>query len=234
VHHGIDPKYIDKNHAGTLIIWDKMFGTFQEEEEEPHYGTVKPLASWNPMWAQVQYWVHLTKAAYRAPHFTDKLKIWFMKPGWKPRGTGEMTPIPEVDPATYRKYDPQIPTGLSVYSLAQFTLAILSALALLNKLVEPFTPLGGAIGAWVIASLVIVGLLLEGRRIGYWLEAARQALLLAAAASVAIARPEFALYALAAGFVAAAGLFWLSRYRRQVGGIGAGHGGSGRLPAAAK
>lgn len=48
VHHGSDPKYIDRNHAGTLIIWDKLFGTFQREEEEPVYGITKPLSSWNP------------------------------------------------------------------------------------------------------------------------------------------------------------------------------------------
>ncbi|MCR9141703.1 MAG: sterol desaturase family protein [bacterium] len=239
VHHGIDPKYIDKNHAGTLIIWDKMFGTFQEEEEEPHYGTVKPLASWNPMWAQIQYWLHLFKTAYRAPHFTDKLKIWFMKPGWKPRGMGEMTPIPEVDPATYRKYDPQIPTGLSVYSLVQFSLVILVALTLLNRIVAPFSTTGGVIGAWVILSLVVIGILLEGRRFGFWLEAGRQALLLTAAAAVAIARPDLAVYALAAGLIGAAGIFWLSRYRLLIGqdaghGPGAGHGHTGQVPTAAK
>ena len=49
VHHGINPKYIDRNHAGILIIWDKLLGTFQVEEEEPVYGTVKPLASFNPV-----------------------------------------------------------------------------------------------------------------------------------------------------------------------------------------
>jgi len=49
VHHGRDPKYIDRNHAGTFIIWDKMFGAFQNEEETPTYGITKPLDSWNPV-----------------------------------------------------------------------------------------------------------------------------------------------------------------------------------------
>ena len=49
VHHARNPKYIDKNHAGTFIIWDKMFGTFKEEEERPTYGITKNLNSWNPL-----------------------------------------------------------------------------------------------------------------------------------------------------------------------------------------
>ncbi|HMT30288.1 MAG TPA: sterol desaturase family protein, partial [Bacteroidia bacterium] len=47
VHHGSDPRYLDKNHGGTLIIWDRLFGTFKEEDVEPHYGITTPLQSWN-------------------------------------------------------------------------------------------------------------------------------------------------------------------------------------------
>ena len=50
-------KYIDKNYAGTLIIWDRLFGSFVAEEEEPVYGIVKPLESWNPLWANFHRWV---------------------------------------------------------------------------------------------------------------------------------------------------------------------------------
>ncbi len=55
VHHGRDPKYIDKNHAGSLIIWDRIFGTFQPEEEKPTYGITKPINSWNPICANVSH-----------------------------------------------------------------------------------------------------------------------------------------------------------------------------------
>ncbi|RZK98006.1 MAG: sterol desaturase family protein, partial [Pedobacter sp.] len=63
VHHGSNPKYIDKNHAGTLIIWDKLFGTFQKEEDVVYYGITKPLASWNPVWANFHYWHDLVSTA---------------------------------------------------------------------------------------------------------------------------------------------------------------------------
>lgn len=56
VHHGCDAKYIDRNYGGTLIVWDRLFGSFQQEEEEPVYGITKPLADWNPVWANFHYY----------------------------------------------------------------------------------------------------------------------------------------------------------------------------------
>ncbi|MEO1083199.1 MAG: sterol desaturase family protein, partial [Acidobacteriota bacterium] len=53
VHHGCDEKYLDRNYAGVFIVWDRLYGSFQEEEEEPTYGITKPLRSWNPLWANV-------------------------------------------------------------------------------------------------------------------------------------------------------------------------------------
>ena len=59
VHHARNPKYIDRNHGGTLIIWDRLFGTYVAEEEEPVYGITTPLRSWNPVWANLHYWAEL-------------------------------------------------------------------------------------------------------------------------------------------------------------------------------
>ena len=81
VHHGCDPKYIDRNYAGTLIVWDRLFGTFQEEEEEPTYGITKPLASWNPLWANVHVYADLVRAGRRAPSWREALRIWLAPPG---------------------------------------------------------------------------------------------------------------------------------------------------------
>lgn len=63
VHHAINPKYIDKNHAGVFMIWDRMFGTFKEEDtnEEIIYGITTQLKSWNPIWANVHYFVEMYK-----------------------------------------------------------------------------------------------------------------------------------------------------------------------------
>jgi alkylglycerol monooxygenase len=77
VHHGVDPKYLDKNYAGVFIIWDRMFGTFQPEEESPTYGTIEPLASWNPSWAHLTYGVKLARKAASMPTVWDGLQTVF-------------------------------------------------------------------------------------------------------------------------------------------------------------
>jgi alkylglycerol monooxygenase len=130
VHHGVNPKYIDKNHAGMFIIWDRMFGTFREEEETPTYGITKPLQSWNPVWANVHYYVEMFQSARLMHKWKDKLKIIFARPGWLPVELGGYQAPPEVDKAHYNKYTNITSNkGLHMYVLVQliFTIAGLSA-----------------------------------------------------------------------------------------------------------
>jgi alkylglycerol monooxygenase len=133
VHHARNPKYLDKNYAGTLIIWDRMFGTFQLEEEEPVYGLVKPLNSWNPLWANLHVWNDLFRDAWLAPRWRDKLRIWFMRPGWRPEGLPPNAPPPEVSRQTVISYATTIPRGLNVYAFAQFVAGLLLAFGLLTS-----------------------------------------------------------------------------------------------------
>ena len=178
VHHGINPKYIDKNHAGTLIIWDKLFGTFQAEEEEAVYGTVKPLASWNPVWANVQYWIGLAKKTAKTPGALNKLKVWFAKPGWQPAEMGGMRPIPEVDPATFVKYDPRIPGGSGTYVFFHFvlTIPIFVVYALLVG-ANVFSVAGIGGGLFILFALFNIGMIMEGRSYMFGLELFRNLLM---------------------------------------------------------
>ena len=178
VHHGINPKYIDKNHAGTLIIWDKLFGTFQAEEEEAVYGTVKPLASWNPVWANVQYWIGLAKKTAKTPGALNKLKVWFAKPGWQPAEMGGMRPIPEVDPATFVKYDPRIPGGSGTYVFFHFvlTIPIFVVYALLVG-ANVFSVAGIGGGLFILFTLFNIGMIMEGRSYMFGLELFRNLLM---------------------------------------------------------
>ncbi|MBT0586301.1 sterol desaturase family protein [Alteromonas oceanisediminis] len=82
VHHGTQRKYIDKNYGQVLSLWDKLFGTFQEEEEEPRYGLVTPLKTYNPFKAHVAGVSGLYQKMRLAPTFTDKLKYLYKPPGW--------------------------------------------------------------------------------------------------------------------------------------------------------
>jgi alkylglycerol monooxygenase len=124
VHHGRDPKYIDKNHAGLLIIWDRMFGTFQEEEEKPTYGITKPINSWNAIWANVSHYADMGKDLKQISKFTDKVKYLFMKPGWLPDYLGGYRAAPEVDKSSYKKYDTPSPMSLNLYVLFQYLLCL--------------------------------------------------------------------------------------------------------------
>ena len=124
VHHGRNPKYIDKNHAGSLIIWDRMFGTFQAEEEKPTYGITRPLNSWNAVWANMSHYAEMGRDLKRISSWGDRIKYLFMKPGWLPHYLGGYRPAPEVDPSSFKKYDTPSPLSMNLYVLFQYILCL--------------------------------------------------------------------------------------------------------------
>ena len=124
VHHGRNPKYIDKNHAGSLIIWDKIFGTFQPEEERPTYGITKPINSWNAIWANFSHYAEMGKDLKRIPVWSDKVKYLFKKPGWLPDYLGGYRAAPEVDREHYKKYETPAPVLMNYYVLFQYILCL--------------------------------------------------------------------------------------------------------------
>jgi sterol desaturase/sphingolipid hydroxylase (fatty acid hydroxylase superfamily) len=209
VHHGRNPKYIDRNYAGALIVWDRMFGTFQEEEDEPVYGITTPLASWSPVWANVHYWVELFGLARATRGAGDRFRLFLAPPGWRPAELGGFQPAPEVDPA-YRKFDIAVPPGLKAYVFVQF----LGALAFGGVFVfrEKDWPLIGrvAAAAAIVVTLAVLSALLERRRWAALVEGVRllAAGVVAAGAAVAEGVPALAAAALLAG--AGFGL-WLFR-----------------------
>jgi alkylglycerol monooxygenase len=169
VHHGVNPKYIDKNYTGIFIVWDRLFGTFQEEEEEPVYGTVKPLASWNPLWANVHYWVETAALSRSAPRIGDRIWAWFAPPEWRPRelsnGLGYVV-IPDARRDTQRKYDVRVARGVVVYVGVSFLFVAGITGAMLFFGGEASAALLGCSAALVLVELVAWGALLEGRRWG--------------------------------------------------------------------
>ncbi len=85
VHHGANAKYIDKNFGGILIIWDRMFGTFQKEEELPIYGLTTPMTSKNPITVQFYEFPRLYKDLKQAESPSEFMGYLFRGPGWKPK-----------------------------------------------------------------------------------------------------------------------------------------------------
>jgi sterol desaturase/sphingolipid hydroxylase (fatty acid hydroxylase superfamily) len=84
VHHGSDPEYLDKNYAGILIIWDRMFGTFTEEKQKPTYGLTKPVNTYNMIKLQYGDYAQIVRNVRAASSFKDKLGYLFGPPGWEP------------------------------------------------------------------------------------------------------------------------------------------------------
>lgn len=80
VHHSRDEKYLDKNYGGLFIFWDKMFKSFAPMKETPQYGITTGVQSWNPLWANIHYYVHLWKSSRAKKDWKTKLKIWFAAP----------------------------------------------------------------------------------------------------------------------------------------------------------
>jgi sterol desaturase/sphingolipid hydroxylase (fatty acid hydroxylase superfamily) len=81
-HHAKNPRYIDHNYAGVLVIWDRLFGTFVEERDSDpcEYGTVKPVNSFNPLWVSVVEWRDMLAEAWRADNWRDRLVSLFGPP----------------------------------------------------------------------------------------------------------------------------------------------------------
>ena len=173
VHHGIDPKYIDKNFAGIFIIWDRIFGTFQVEEEEPAYGTVTPLASWNPVWANVEHWVKLWRMATKTSRWWDKIAIWFKPPEWRPEDLGGRVVIPEVDHGSRAKYGVRSPRGANLYVALHFVIVAGAISMALWLQASDEKLLLASLVAWIVASVLAWGGLFERRRWAPLLEVSR-------------------------------------------------------------
>ncbi len=122
IHHAINPIYIDKNFGGILIIWDKLFGTFQEElpDVKPVYGITRPVNTWNPVKINFLHLILLIKDALRTASIRDKFRIWFMPTGWRPADVAEKYPVPYIkDTAAQEKYMPAASVYLKLWSWAQ-------------------------------------------------------------------------------------------------------------------
>ncbi len=161
VHHGRNPKYIDRNHGGTLIIWDRLFGTFQAEEEEVVYGITKPLRTWNPLRVQLDFWKDLWMDLRRMPTWKDKIKLLLLPPGWMPQTLGGPQLPPEIKPTEQKKYDTHISVQLNYYVFVQFV----CVLAITSYFLFSFDTMSSAVQlillAYILIAITAIGLILE-------------------------------------------------------------------------
>lgn len=134
VHHAKNAEYIDANYGGVFIIWDRMFGTYIPERSDikPVYGTVKPLNSWNPIWANFQVFYQMVQDTIHTKKLSDKFKIWYGPTSWRPADVIENNPNQATISLT-KKYNPPLTNEQKIFGVFQiFSIVILAATVILT------------------------------------------------------------------------------------------------------
>ena len=153
VHHAINKEYLDKNLSQIFIIWDKLFGTFQEELKEAPavYGITRPVRTWNPIKINFQHLWLMIKDAWRTQSWKDKFTLWFKPTGYRPADVIEKYPVYKIeDVFHFDKYAPKASKALQVWSWIQMLVVLLlisylfGNIAAINKMHDSYIYVYGA------------------------------------------------------------------------------------------
>ena len=176
VHHASNEEYLDKNYGDMFIIWDKLFGTYAEEKEEPTYGLTKQLDSYSFLWQHFHFLVEIAYAARAKKGIWNKLKVIFGKPSdFDP----EMRAHAERKFLAVRKVQAHT-TKFRYYVIAQIavTVTVLFFLLLFEHYVPSFLQV--MIALFILITLINSGAILDQRRWVFYLEFARASLVVIA------------------------------------------------------
>lgn len=169
VHHASNEKYLNKNYGDIFVFWDKLFGTFQAEEEKPVYGLTHPLKSSSFLWQHFHYYAELWEACRRSGSFWKSLEIIFGRPediDQSIRPALEATLLPN-------KATPRLTFRFRAYVNVQLTFALLGLL-LTTLFVNDLSAFKLFIAvSLIILTLINCGALLEQQRWIYYLEGIR-------------------------------------------------------------
>ena len=129
VHHAVNPEYMDKNLSQIFIVWDKLFGTFQEEKKDipPVYGITRPARTWNPIRINFQHIWLMIKDAWRTRNWADKFTLWFKPTGYRPADVAERYPVYKIsDVYHFDKYDTRTSPTFNAWAWFQLLFILLS------------------------------------------------------------------------------------------------------------
>lgn len=126
VHHAVNDAYLDKNYGGILILWDRLFGTFKDEDDHEKcvFGTRGLLNSWDPLWANAQVYAGLAHDSWHARHWADKFKVWVKPPGWRPADVAERFPKSAFSMAQMQIFQPPMSRAVQWFALVQFAVLL--------------------------------------------------------------------------------------------------------------
>jgi alkylglycerol monooxygenase len=179
VHHAINPIYLDKNLAAIFCVWDRWFGTFQEEldEESPVYGVLKPVHTWNPLIINFQHLWGMIQDAWYTRSWKDKLSLWWRPTGYRPDDVALKFPRTKVSTeAPFEKYNPEMSFFNKAWALFQW-LCITALLLFLLSTYPSFSPLQALLlGGLIIISIFGFTSLMDGYQWAYVFELGRNLL----------------------------------------------------------
>lgn len=133
VHHARNDQYVDRNYGGVFIVWDRLFGSYQEEmEDDPVvFGLRKPLNSWNPLWANIHVYWRLLLDFLHTPGLANKFRLLVKPPGWRPPEQLTRCQLKARTVDLESRFDPTVPLFVSYYTFVQFILTVALSLYLL-------------------------------------------------------------------------------------------------------
>lgn len=183
VHHARNEKYMDHNYGHIFIIWDKMFGTFVEEEEEPDYGITTGFESANPYYAQLSYWKNLFTRASRTKSWANKIRVFTKGPEWTPEDVPHLPNEYKVDEKGNRlQHKITVKPELAAYILVNMAFLFGVFLGLIKGVgkTEDVTLIGLLENPYIIGivsviliSLFAIGRLIEQTKTSVYIDVAR-------------------------------------------------------------
>ena len=165
VHHAINNEYLDKNMSQIFIIWDKIFGTFQEERKDipPVYGITRPARTWNPFKINFQHMWLLIKDSWRAENIKDKLKVWTSSTGWRPKDVEAAYPVFKIENVySFDKYSNRNNSKFTLWIWFQLSVIILITLYMLANIGSIGSPTIFIYGGFIFLFIYALTDLMDG------------------------------------------------------------------------
>ena len=181
VHHAINPVYIDKNLGAIFCVWDRWFGTFQEEldDEPPVYGVLKPVSTWNPILINFTHIWGLILDFFRTKSLKEKLILWFMPTGYRPKDVVEKYPIEKIDDVhNFDKYSPPTNKLVTSWVLFQWLSTNVLVFFFLSNFSKFTTQQSLIFGGIIFLSIFSYSAVMDGFKWAYKLEIIRNILCL--------------------------------------------------------
>jgi alkylglycerol monooxygenase len=163
VHHAVNDPYLDRNYGGVLIVWDRMFGSFKEEDERCVYGTRSPLNSWDPLWSNAEVYWSLLKDSWHARNWLDKVRVWIKPPGWRPADVAARFPHAPFEITRVERFHPPISRATAWFGAIQFVLVLQGVTVFLWHADQMPLVQSGVWLAALAAALWAVGAVMQGR-----------------------------------------------------------------------